>query len=489
MPVEDYDIVIGLESHARLLTETKMFCGCLTRFGAEPNSQTCPVCIGMPGVLPVTNRKAVMLGLRAALAFRCEIPARMRFDRKNYYYPDIPKNYQVSQNYSPVGAGGFVEIEADGVRKRIGLDNIHLEEDAGRLMHPEGSGADYSTVDLNRAGTPLLEIVTRPDMSSLTEVEAYMETLRRTLEALEISDCRMEEGSLRFEASISLKPLGSTTLGKRVEIKNLNSTRAVLNCLEYEIRRQAAALDAGEPLTQETRLYNETTGRSERMRSKEEAHDYRYFPEPDLGPIVVLDEWLDRIRSEMPELPNLRKWRFQEAYSLPAYDAGVLTQKRSIADYFEETIAAAEAMGAEAADLAKQVSNWLMGPILREVNERRVDIAGLNIPPAHLAELVGLIQKGTISKNIAQDLVPIMIETGDPPETIASRRGMIQISDAYAVEKLVSDVLEAHGKQVAEYKDGKKAVLGFLMGQVMRQAKGKANPQVVREILTRTLQS
>jgi len=488
MALKDYDVVIGLESHAQLLTETKMFCGCSTRFGAEPNSQTCPVCIGMPGVLPVINRKALMLGLRAALAFQCEIPKRMRFDRKNYYYPDLPKNYQISQNYTPIGRGGFVEIETPQGRKKIGLDNIHLEEDAGKLLHPEGSGHDYSQVDLNRAGTPLLEIVTRPDMSGTAEVEAFMETLRRTLEALEVSDCRMEEGSLRFEASISLRPAGSGTLGKRVEIKNLNSTRAVLNCLEYEIKRQSAALDAGEALEQETRLYNESTGRSERMRSKEEAQDYRYFPEPDLPSVEILPRWLHEIRAEMPELPNDRKWRFESEYLLPPYDAGVLTQKRAVADYFEEALAAGRSLGLDDAELPKEISNWIMGPILRAVNERRVDIADLNIPPENLAELVSLLEKGTISRNIAQNILPIMIETGGSPETIARDRGMIQISDASAVEELVSRVLESHPEQIAEYKGGKKAVLGFLMGQVMREAGGKANPHLVREILTKSLE-
>ena len=489
MALENYDIVIGIEAHAHLLTETKMFCGCSTRFGAEPNSQTCPVCIGMPGVLPVINRRALMLGLRAAAAFRCEIPGQMRFDRKNYYYPDLPKNYQISQNYSPIGAGGFVEIETSKGRKKIGLDNIHLEEDAGKLLHPEGSGHDYSQVDLNRTGTPLLEIVTKPDMSGTDEVEAYMETLRRTLEALEISDCRMEQGSLRFEASISLKPVGAETLGKRVEIKNLNSTRAVLNCLEYEIKRQAVALDAGEAIQQETRLYNEATGRSERMRSKEQAQDYRYFPEPDLGPVVIPAEWLDQTGKELAELPNERKWRFESEYSLPPYDAGVLTQHRAVADYFEDALGAPREAAVDARSFAKQVSNWIMGAILREVNERRVEITDLNVPPANLAELVLLIEKGTISNNIAQSILPIMIETGDSPETIARERGMIQISDNDAVERIVAGVLGSHPGQIAEYKDGKTAVFGFLMGQVMREAKGKANPHLVREILAKSLEA
>lgn len=483
MAVEDYDIVIGLETHAHLLTATKMFCGCSTAFGGEPNTQTCPVCIGMPGVLPVINRKALMLGLCCAAAFRCEIPSSMRFDRKNYYYPDLPKNYQISQNYAPLGAGGYVEIETSAGRKKIRLDNIHLEEDAGRLMHPEGSGADYSQVDLNRTGTPLLEIVTRPDMSSLEEVEAYMETLRRTLEALGISDCKMEEGSLRFEASISLKSAGATELGKRVEIKNLNSTRAVGNALEYEISRQAEALDAGETLAQETRLWNEAAGRTERMRSKEEAQDYRYFPEPDLGPIVILDEWKKEIRENLAELPNERKWRFEREYALPSYDAAVLTQKRPLGDYFEAAVAAGGA-GADEKGRAKRISNWIMGGVLKELNERKMEIEDFKVTPEHLGQLVDLIDAGTISRNIAQKLLGVLIEEGGSPEAVARERGMLQISDASAVEEIVSAVLEAHPEQVDEYAAGKKAVLGFLMGQVMRRAQGKANPQVVRDILT-----
>ena len=488
MSLEDYDVVIGLEAHAQLLTRTKMFCACRTSFGAPPNSQTCPVCIGMPGVLPVINRKALMLALRAAVAFGCRIPPTMRFDRKNYYYPDLPKNYQISQNYAPLGADGSVQIETAAGRKKIGLDNIHLEEDAGKLLHPEGSGAGYSQVDLNRAGTPLLEIVTRPDMSNVEEVEAYMETLRRTLEALEISDCKMQEGSLRFEASISLKPRGAGELGKRVEIKNLNSTRAVLNALEYEIRRQAAALDAGRPLAQETRLWNEAAGRSERMRSKEEAQDYRYFPEPDLGPVVIGQEWLREVRESLGELPNERKWRFEREYGLPSYDAAVLTDKRELADYFEAAVEAGRADMADRSRLAKQVSNWVMGPVLKELNERRIAISDFPVAPGSLAELVALIERGILSNSIAQQLLPIMIETGGSPEALARERGMIQISDASAVEGLVRRVLEANPKQTAEYRGGKQAVFGFLMGQVMRLAGGKANPQVVKEILARELQ-
>ena len=392
MPVTDYDIVIGLEAHAHLLTETKMFCSCRTTFGADANSQTCPVCIGMPGVLPVINRKALMLALRSAVAFKCEIPRAMRFDRKNYYYPDLPKNYQISQNYTPLGAKGFVEIETSKGRKKIGLDNIHLEEDAGKLLHPEGSGAEYSQVDLNRAGTPLLEIVTRPDMSDLDEVEAYMETLRRTLEALEISDCKMQEGSLRFEASVSLKPRGAAKLGNRVEVKNLNSVRAVLNALAYEIERQAAQLDKGEHIDQETRLWNEQMSRSERMRSKEDAQDYRYFPEPDLGPIVILDEWLQEIKDTLAELPNERKWRFESEYALPSYDAGVLTQKRAVADYFEAAVAAGRKAVSDPAKLAKAVSNWVMGPVLKELNDRKIEMADFPVTPERLAGLIALIE-------------------------------------------------------------------------------------------------
>jgi len=488
MSVSDYDVVVGLEAHAQLLTDTKMFCGCGTSFGAPPNSLTCPVCIGMPGVLPVINKKALMLGLRAAVAFQCDIPRRMRFDRKNYYYPDLPKNYQISQNYTALGSGGFVEIETSAGRKSVRLDNIHLEEDAGKLVHPEGGGRDYTQVDLNRAGTPLLEIVTRPDMSCLDEVDAYMETLRRTLDAFEISDCKMEQGSLRFEASVSLKPKGASALGNRVEVKNLNSVRAVLAALAYEIDRQTSVLDAHERVDRETRLWNDQAGRSERMRSKEEAQDYRYFPEPDLGPLEILDEWLLQTRASLPELPNSRKWRFESDYSLPPYDSGVLTQKRAVADYFEAAVAAGRPMVKDEKKLAKAVSNLVMGAILKETNERKVEIGALNIPPAHLAQLVALIDSGTVSHGIAQHLVPIMIETGGAPETIARSRGMIQVSDAAAIEPIVDAVLAANPKPAEEYRAGKTAVFAFLIGQVMREAKGKANPQVVRDVLTRKLQ-
>lgn len=487
MPVEDYDIVIGLETHAHLLTRTKMFCGCSTAFGAPANTQTCPVCIGMPGVLPVVNRKALMLGLRTAVAFECDIPRSVRFDRKNYYYPDLPKNYQISQNYSPIGSGGSVEIETKAGRKKIGLDNIHLEEDAGKLMHPEGSGADYSQVDLNRAGTPLLEIVTKPDMSGTDEVEAYMETLRRTLEALEISDCKMQEGSLRFEASISLKRCGAVELGKRVEIKNLNSTRAVLAALEYEIARQAKVLDEGGAVPQETRLWNEQVRRTERMRSKEEAKDYRYFPEPDLGPIVILDEWLEETRANLAELPNRRKWRFEEQYALPSYDAGVLTHKREIADYFEAAVAECRARTDDTTKLAKRISNLVMGPVLKYLNEQKMSIADFKVTPRDLCEVAALIDSGTISNTIARELLAILADTGGSPEEVARQRGLIQVSNSQAVEQIVAAVLDAHPKQVAEYKSGKQAVVGFLIGQVMRKTGGRTNPKVVREVLTKKL--
>jgi len=485
--VKDYDVVVGLEAHAQLLTETKMFCGCSTRFGAPPNSQTCPVCIGMPGVLPVINGKALRLALRAAVAFGSDIPKRLRFDRKNYYYPDLPKNYQISQNYTTVGSNGFVEIETSKGRKKVRLDNVHLEEDAGKLLHPEGSGADYSQVDLNRAGTPLLEIVTKPDMSDLEEVDAYMETLRRTLEALEISDVKMQEGSLRFEASISLKPKGSPTLGNRVELKNLNSVRAVLNALAYEVERQAGLLDRGEKVARETRLWNEEAGRSERMRSKEEAQDYRYFPEPDLGHVEILDEWIDETRESLAELPNNRKWRFETEYGLPGYDAGVLTQKRAVADYFEAAVAAGRSNVKDQKRLAKVVSNWVMGAVLKELNDRKIEIGEFEVAPANLAQLVKLVEAGTVSNTAAQKVMSIMIETREAPGKIARERGMLQISDTSAIERIVDAVVSANPRQVEEYRGGKKAVFGFFIGQVMKEAKGAANPQVVREVLTRKL--
>jgi len=391
-----YETVVGLETHAHLLTESKMFCGCSTKFGSPPNTQTCPVCQGLPGVLPVINRKAFGLGLKIALALHCEIAPVTQFDRKNYYYPDLPKNYQISQNYNNLGVNGWIDLEVNGATRRVGIWNVHLEEDAGKLEHPEDTGAQYTAVDLNRAGTPLLEIVSAPDMRCAEEADAYMHELAAMLRHLEVSDCKMQEGSLRFEAGISVRPLGTETMGNRVEVKNLNSMSSVCRAIEYEARRQIRILESGGTVPSQTMLWNVAKGVTEPMRSKEEAKDYRYFPEPDLVPVEITKEWLDAVRAEMPELPADMRKRFVTEYGLPGYDASVLVEDRAVAAYFEGCVAA----GAE----PKAASNWVMGEVLRELNERRCGINELPVAPAMLAELIGLVGDGSISNNIAKEV-------------------------------------------------------------------------------------
>ena len=372
-----YEVVMGLETHAELDTESKLFCGCSTKFGSEPNTQTCPVCLGLPGVLPVMNKKAFEHSLKAALALNCEISNFTNFDRKSYYYPDLPKNYQISQNYFTIGNNGYVDIVVKGNEKRIGIHNVHLEEEAGKLVHPETSGANYSLVDFNRAGLPLLEIVTQPDMRSVEEVESYMQTLRNILLYIGVSDCKMQEGSLRFEASVSLREKGSNTLGNRVEIKNLNSMKAVIKVLTYEIFRQTALLDKGENILMETRLWDDIDSVSRRMRSKEEAHDYRYFPEPDLVPVWIDQKWIDETRTTIPELPVSRRQRFVNEYTISDYDAGILTEDRSLADYFEECVKMSQ-------DSPKELSNWIINDVLRELNERKTNVQDFAISPKML---------------------------------------------------------------------------------------------------------
>jgi len=474
-----YETVIGLEVHAQLATKSKLFCGCATTFGSPPNSQCCPVCLGLPGSLPVMNRRAFELAVKTALALNCKIARRTWSDRKNYYYPDLPKNYQISQNSSLLGTEGCVEIQADGKPKRIRINNVHLEEDAGKLMHGHEHGASYSVVDLNRTGIPLAEIVTEPDMSSAAEAEAYMYALRSILEYTEVSDCKMQEGSLRFEASISLRPEGTERLGSRVEIKNLNSIKAVVRSLQYEIQRQASVLDSGRQVEMETRLWDDDLGRSEKMRSKEEAQDYRYFPEPDLMDLAVDVAWLEAIRSELVELPQARRSRFVDQYQLSDYDASVISADRAVADYFE----AVAASGIE----AKQAANWVMSGVLRTIKEKRISVSEFPISPRRLADLLKIIRAGAITTTIARGVFERMLEDKREPGEIISTQGLSQISDTSELEAIIDEVFKANPKAVEDYRAGNKNTLNFLKGQVMRQTRGKANPRVIAQLLAQKL--
>ncbi len=477
----DYEVVIGLEAHAHLNTRTKMFCGCSTVFGRAPNSETCPVCLGLPGVLPVINREAFAKAVRVALALDCHLAPVTNFDRKNYYYPDLPKNYQISQNYHNLGTDGHLDIEVAGKTTRVRIHNVHMEEDAGKLTHPEDAGADYTytLVDLNRAGVPLLEIVTYPDLHSVRELEAFMQALRQLLLYLEVSACRMEEGGLRFEASISLKRPDQEELGNRVEIKNLNSMRTVLKTMEYEIARQTEVLDQGGTVARETRLWDEVNQRTERMRTKELAFDYRYFPEPDLVPMTIDSSWLEEIRATLPELPAARRKRFVEEYGLPPYAAGVLTQDRALADYFEQV--------AGASGDAKLASNWVMSDVLRVLNEQKIDIAEFALAPERLAELISMIKGKTLSSTLAREVFSEMVTTGKGAGDIVKEKGLTQISDESALEAVVAEAIASNPQAVEDFKKGKKQAMGFLMGFVMRQTKGKANPQLVTQLLQQKL--
>ena len=475
-----YEVVIGLETHAELDTESKLFCGCSTKFGSEPNTQTCPVCLGLPGVLPVMNKKAFGYSLKAAVTLHCEINQFTNFDRKSYYYPDLPKNYQTSQNYFNIGNNGYVDMVVDGKGKRINIHNVHLEEEAGKLVHPEASDANYSLVDFNRAGVPLLEIVTQPDMRSIEEVESYMHTLRNILLYIGVSDCKMQEGSLRFEASISLREHGSTVLGNRVEIKNLNSMKAVLKVLAYEMSRQSSLLDDGKEILLETRLWDDVNAVSRRMRTKEDAHDYRYFPEPDLVPFWINKEWIDETETTIPELPVSKRQRFVKEYSLSDYDAGILTDDKSLADYFEECVGLSQ-------DSPKELSNWIINDVLRELNERKVYVQDFTVTPE---TLVGLIKiKPTIGNSIAKEVFVEMANTGKDAPTIVMEKDLTQMDDTSELNKIVIKIVEENPKAVEDYGLGKKNALAFLIGQTMKITKGKANPKILTELFKQRLSS
>jgi len=467
----NYEPVIGLEVHAQLLTDSKIFCGCSTRFGEEPNQNSCPVCMGFPGVLPVLNRKVVEFTIRTGLAAHCDIARYSRWARKNYFYPDLPKGYQISQYELPLCRNGYIEIESEHGRKKIRLTRIHMEEDAGKNIHDVRG--DYSLVDLNRAGVPLMEIVSEPDIGSAEEAGRYLKNLRAVLQYLEVCDGNMEEGSFRCDANISVRPRGAKELGTKVEIKNMNSFKAVEKALEHEIKRQIETLSEGGKLQQETRLWDAEREVTRSMRSKEFAHDYRYFPEPDLLPLVVEEKWIDEIRAGLPELPEQRRERFASQYGLPPYDAELLTARRDVADYFEAAV--------KAHSNPKAISNWVMGELFRVIKEKRLDdklrIAAWPVAPERLAEMVRMIDQGKISGKMAKSLFEEMLETGAAPDTIVRAKGLEQVSDSGSIEKAIEQVLAAHPKQVADYRGGNEKVFGFLVGQIMKATQGKANPQ------------
>jgi aspartyl-tRNA(Asn)/glutamyl-tRNA(Gln) amidotransferase subunit B len=476
-----YETVIGLEVHAQLATRSKMFCGCPTTFGAPPNSQTCPICLGMPGTLPVINRRAVEFAVRTALAFECRVNAGCRFARKHYYYPDMPKNFQISQYEEPLAEDGALDIDLPDGPRRIRIQRLHLEEDVGKLVH-EGDFADAqsSLVDYNRSGLPLMETVSHPDLRSPEEAAAYLRAFRAVLLFLGVCDGNMEEGSLRCDANVSLRPRGSTTLGTKVEIKNLNSFRNVQRALEYEVVRQTRALDAGEPIVQETRLFDPDRGATRSMRSKEYAHDYRYFPEPDLVPLRLDAAWVAGIRTALPELPRARRQRFVSQYGLPAYDAAILTQSRALAEYYEAA--------ARGHANPKAISNWIMSELLRELGgDDGAAIAGSPISSAHLAQLVSLIDDGTISGKIAKDVFVRMLGSGEDPATIVRREGLTQVADTGALQALVDQAIAANPKAVADFKSGKTVAAKALVGQVMKASGGKANPAMVDRLVQEKL--
>ncbi|MBI3624855.1 MAG: Asp-tRNA(Asn)/Glu-tRNA(Gln) amidotransferase subunit GatB [Candidatus Rokubacteria bacterium] len=477
----DYEVIIGLEVHAQLLTRSKMFCGCPTAFGGVPNSQTCPVCQGMPGVLPVINRRAVEFAIRTGLALHCTINAGCRFARKHYFYPDMPKNYQISQYEEPLAVDGWLEVDADGAPRRVGIQRVHMEEDVGKLVH-EGTleTARASLVDFNRSGVPLMEIVSKPDVRSPEEAALYLRAMRAILIYLGVCDGNMEEGSLRCDANISLRPRGATEYGVKVEIKNMNSFKNVQRALEFEASRQAKALAAGERIVQETRLWEAEKDYTLSMRSKEYAHDYRYFPEPDLVPLRVAERWVDQLRTTLPELPAERRQRFVSQYGLPPYDADLLTQSRALADYYEAVV--------RAHAKPKVVSNWMMSELLRELpGDDEQAIAKCPIPPLNLARLLALIDDGTISGKIAKDVFEKMYRSGEDAPTIVKREGLVQVADASALAAVVDQVLAANAPAIEDWKKGKKQSLGFLVGQVMKATQGKANPTLVNQLLLERL--
>lgn len=478
----EFEIVIGFEVHTELKTRSKVWCSCSSAFGAPPNTNVCPICLGMPGTLPVLNEEALHLALKTALALHCDVPPVTTFDRKNYYYPDIPKNYQISQNDKFLGKGGYLEIDlGEAGFKKVGIDNIHLEEDAGKNIHPEERGHDYSLVDLNRAGTSLLEIVTTPDIRSREEARAFMDSMRSFLKYLDVSDCKMQEGSLRFELNMSLRPAGSTEFGTKVEVKNLNSMSVVMKCIDAEFERQSDLLASGGRVVPETRLWDDVAMETRAMRTKESANDYRYFPDPDLVDVEVSEELKARIGAEIPELPVARRNRFQQEYGLSAYDAGLLTAARPTADYFEEAV--------RLHDSPKAIANWIMAEALRWINERsggedgeEITIEDFPVKAPAIAELVRLLEENTITGKIAKQLFPLMISTEKMPAELVEEHGLKPIDDA-ALDPVLDEVIAAMPKVADDVRNGKVKAIGALVGAVMKKTQGKANPATLTDLI------
>lgn len=476
-----YEAVIGLEIHCELKTKTKIFCGCATGFGAEQNTHVCPVCLGLPGVLPTVNKRVVEFGIKAGLATNCTINKYSKFDRKNYYYPDLPKNWQTSQYDLPIAEHGWVDIDVDGEKKRIRLTRIHMEEDAGKLVHSGTTIKDSATsnVDYNRTGVPLLEIVSEPDLRSAEEARAYMEKIKAIMEYIDVSNCRMEEGNLRADINVSLRPVGTKELGTRTEMKNINSFKNLEDAINYEIERQEEVLEDGGHVVQETRTFDPARGITLSMRSKENAHDYRYMPEPDLPPIVTSEETIEKYRSELPELPDARRACLEKEYGLSDYDAGIITSSRAMAEYFDAVVAT----GAD----PKLAANWIMGDLSKNLNEDGIDITKSPVSAERLGKMIGLIMKDTISGKIAKKVFKEMWTNEDEPEKIVKDKGLVQITDTGAIEAAVDAAIAANPKAVEEYKGGKKKAIGALVGQVMKATRGKANPQMVNKMLAEKL--
>ena len=472
MSREDYEVIIGLEVHAELSTKTKIFCSCPTAFGAAPNTHTCPICMAMPGTLPVLNEKVVEYAVKAGLATNCEISRNSKNDRKNYFYPDLPKSYQISQFDKPLCEHGYVEIEINGEKKKIRLTRIHIEEDAGKLNHDEFGGG--SLVDLNRAGVPLIEIVSEPDLRSAEEVEQYLRKLKSILEYIEVSDCKMQEGSLRADVNVSVRKKGETKLGTRTEMKNMNSFRSIVRAIEYEVDRQIDVIENGGKIDQETLRWDDVSGKTFPMRDKEDAQDYRYFPDPDLVAIKLSEEYIENIKNSLPELPESRKERYLQEYKLSEKDAKLITASKYLSDLFEEAV--------KVCNNPKAVNNWIISDISRILNETEMEPIQIPFDAKQLGKLVVLIDKGTISSSIGKKVLVELFENPRDPEDIIKEKGWIQISDEGAIKEVVSKILEANPQSIADYKAGKDRALGFLVGQAMKETKGKANPKMLNEM-------
>ncbi len=474
---DDYEVVIGLEVHAELSTNTKIYCNCSTEFGADPNTHCCPICTGMPGVLPVLNKKVVEYAVKAGLATNCEISRFSKQDRKNYFYPDLPKAFQTSQYDLPLCEHGYLEFNVDGYKKKVGITRIHIEEDAGKLIHDAYTGA--TLVDMNRCAVPLIEIVSEPDIRTADEAVMYMQTLKSILEYLEVCDCKMQEGSLRCDVNLSVRKKGSTEFGTRTETKNLNSFKSIKDSIEFETKRQIEELENGGVIYQETRRFDDAKGIGYAMRTKEDANDYRYFPEPDLAPIVLSDEYIENIKNNLPELPHIRKERYVKEYNLPEYDAQILTSSKNTANFFEEAT--------KICNNPKAVSNWIMVDFTKKLNDEEIEIQNSKVTPENLAHLVELIDKGTISSKIAKKVFDEMYETGKDAKKIVEDNGMTQMSDEGAIKEIVEKIVAANPKSVEDYKAGKDRAIGFLVGQVMKETHGKANPGIVNKFLLEIL--